>query len=102
MMRHRWLAASLFALGSLASAALAQAEDENSWSGYVLKGATFTAASASWIQPSVVCTADARVSFWVGLDGNGTPTVEQVGTVAVCGKTSTTPLYYKALSLIHI
>jgi len=34
--------------------------------------------------------------FWVGLDGNGTPTVEQVGTVAVCGKTSGTPLYYKA------
>jgi Peptidase A4 family len=44
----------------------------------------------------VFCTTpNARVSFWVGLDGNGTPTVEQAGTVAVCGDAAA-PLYYKA------
>jgi hypothetical protein len=97
MMRNGSLAVSLLVLASLVSVAGAEAEDGNSWSGYILKGATFTAVSAMWTQPTVVCTTkDARVSIWVGLDGNGTPTVEQVGTVAVCGKTSATPLYYKA------
>jgi hypothetical protein len=105
--RHRGsLAALLVALGTLVAAPAAQAQEKlSTWSGYIVKSPnldlptppiTFTAVSASWTQPTVFCTTpDARVSVWVGLDGNGTPTVEQVGTVAVCGEAGA-PLYYKA------
>jgi hypothetical protein len=57
------------------------------WAGYAETGATgkFTSVSSSWTQPTVTCdTADTFSSFWVGLDGEGTPTVEQVGTEADC------------------
>jgi hypothetical protein len=41
--------------------------------------------SASWAQPAVTCTApDTFSSFWVGLDGDGTNSVEQTGTEADC------------------
>ena len=41
--------------------------------------------SASWAQPAVTCTAtNTFSSFWVGLDGDGTATVEQTGTEADC------------------
>ncbi len=42
----------------------------------------FTSVTATWIQPRMVLSGyqKARVSFWVGLDGNGSHTVEQIGT----------------------
>jgi Peptidase A4 family len=41
--------------------------------------------SASWAEPAVTCTASQTFSsFWVGLDGDGTSTVEQTGTEADC------------------
>ena len=41
--------------------------------------------AASWSQPAVTCTAtDTFSSFWVGLDGDGTNSVEQTGTEADC------------------
>ncbi len=41
--------------------------------------------SAAWTQPAVTCTAQETFSsFWVGLDGDGTQTVEQTGTEADC------------------
>ena len=103
MMRNGSLAALLFALGSLVSASGAEAQERRgTWSGYVWKSPdlgqptppiTFTAVRAKWTQPSVFCTKpNARVSFWVGLDNS---TVEQAGTVAVCGDAAA-PLYYKA------
>jgi hypothetical protein len=57
------------------------------WSGYASAGnqGQFTNVSASWTQPTVTCGAtDTFSSFWVGLDGDGTPSVEQTGTEADC------------------
>jgi len=57
------------------------------WAGYAATGApgSFTSVSSSWAQPAVTCgAASSFSSFWVGLDGDGTPTVEQVGTEADC------------------
>jgi hypothetical protein len=57
------------------------------WAGYAETGkaGAFTNVSSSWTQPAVTCdAADTFSSFWVGLDGEGTPTVEQVGTEADC------------------
>jgi len=106
MMRHGSIAALLVALGPLVFAPGARAQEKlSTWSGYSVQSPnltlpvppiTFTAVSARWTQPTVFCTTpNARVSFWVGLDGNGTSTVEQVGTVVVCGEAGA-PTYYKA------
>jgi hypothetical protein len=57
------------------------------WAGYAETGTagTFTSVSSSWTQPAVTCDAtDTFSSFWAGLDGEGTPTVEQTGTEADC------------------
>jgi hypothetical protein len=69
---------------AVANAAAATSEN---WAGYVSDGdaGTFTSVSASWAQPAVTCTAtNTFSSFWVGLDGDGTATVEQTGTEADC------------------
>jgi len=106
MAHTRSLMPSLIALSTFVWISGGQAQEKlRTWSGFVFKGpdlsqptppTTFTYIRARWTQPSVDCTTpSARVSFWVGLDGDGTPTVEQVGTVAVCGDTAT-PLYYKS------
>lgn len=61
----------------------------SNWSGYAVYDApgTFNNVSASWIQPAVTCTAtDAYSSYWVGLDGYSSGTVEQLGTEADCIK----------------
>jgi hypothetical protein len=70
-----------------ANAANAAAMTSHNWSGYAGTGnpGTFTNVSASWTQPAVTCgAANTFSSFWVGLDGDGTPTVEQTGTEADC------------------
>ncbi len=57
------------------------------WAGYAATGAagSLTSVSSSWAEPGVSCGAtDTFSSFWVGLDGDGTPTVEQTGTEADC------------------
>jgi hypothetical protein len=74
------------AQGAVANAANAGATSEN-WAGYTSAGGagTFTSVSASWAQPAVTCTAtNTFSSFWVGLDGDGTNSVEQTGTEADC------------------
>jgi Peptidase A4 family len=63
------------------------ADASENWAGYAAAGApgTFTRVSASWAEPAVTCTAAQTFSsFWVGLDGDGTSTVEQTGTEADC------------------
>jgi hypothetical protein len=63
------------------------AETTMNWAGYATAGTagTFTSVSTSWTQPSVTCGGtDTFSSFWAGLDGDGTPTVEQTGTEADC------------------
>jgi len=56
------------------------------WSGYDVTGGTYTRVSASWTQPAVNCsvTPTGWSSFWVGLDGDTSNTVEQTGTEADC------------------
>ena len=56
------------------------------WAGYDATRATnssttFTRVSASWVVPSVTtASTNAYASFWVGLDGDGSNSVEQIGT----------------------
>jgi Peptidase A4 family len=69
------------------NAANAAAVTSENWAGYVSAGrvGTFTSVSASWTEPAVTCTStNTFSSFWVGLDGDGTDTVEQTGTEADC------------------
>ena len=63
------------------------------WSGYAVTGSRYTSVTASWTEPTVSCTgATAYSSFWVGLDGDTSNTVEQTGTDADCS--GSTPQYY--------
>ena len=64
-----------------------RAGTSTNWSGYSTTGApgSFQSASGTWVQPSVSCTGqNTYAAFWVGLDGDGTSTVEQLGTEADC------------------
>ena len=64
------------------------------WSGYATSGGRYTDVKGSWTQPSASCSAGqtAYSSFWVGIDGDTTSTVEQTGSDADCS--SGTPTYY--------
>ncbi len=69
------------------------------WSGYAVTGANgaFTSVSASWTEPTANCSGNRRrthqySSFWAGLDGYNSNSVEQTGTDADCN--GTTPSYY--------
>ena len=55
------------------------------WAGYVAKGQTFAFIRGSWVVPRVTCSSsDAVASFWVGMDGYQSRTVEQVGSLGYC------------------
>ena len=60
------------------------------WSGYAAAGRAFRSVSASWSQPAAHCRPGAAyASFWVGLDGYRSRSVEQIGTDADCrGRTA--------------
>jgi peptidase A4-like protein len=61
------------------------------WGGYVSFG-TFTTASASWTEPRVRCNSPTDLfAPWVGIDGDGSSTVEQVGVATDCSSGS--PVY---------
>jgi hypothetical protein len=63
------------------------------WSGYAAASGTYTSVSASWVQPTGSCTSATRYSsFWVGLDGYNSNSVEQTGTDTDCVNGS--PQYY--------
>jgi hypothetical protein len=63
------------------------------WSGYAAASGTYTSVSASWVQPTGTCTSATRYSsFWVGLDGYNSNSVEQTGTDTDCVNGS--PQYY--------
>lgn len=61
------------------------------WSGYAVTGGTYKTVTASWVQPAVTCSGTAYSSFWVGIDGDTSGTVEQTGTEADCN--GSTPVY---------
>lgn len=103
--------AAMLVLGRDTSAALAHASSHQSvplalhlhhgknstssnWSGYANTGGAFTDVKGSWTQPSASCSGGqtAYSSFWVGIDGDTTNTVEQTGTDADCSSGS--PRYY--------
>ncbi|NIH87145.1 G1 family glutamic endopeptidase [Amycolatopsis granulosa] len=61
------------------------------WGGYVSVG-SFTSATATWVEPSVTCTSTKDLfAPWVGIDGDGSPTVEQTGVSTDCS--SGRPVY---------
>ena len=62
------------------------------WSGYAVTGGRYTRVSSSWTVPAVKCSGTAYSSFWVGLDGDTSSTVEQTGTDSDCS--GSTPRYY--------
>jgi hypothetical protein len=69
-------------------------EDSTNWSGYAVEGSSFTKALGSWTVPTVNCskTPNTYSSFWVGIDGWTSSTVEQTGTDSDCN--GSTPSYY--------
>lgn len=63
------------------------------WSGYASINSTFDDVKGSWTQPAATCSGKSTYSsFWVGLDGYASSTVEQLGTEADCSKGK--PSYY--------
>lgn len=57
----------------------------SNWAGYAATGQTFTSVSSSWVQPAVSCSSStAYSSFWIGLDGDGSNSVEQTGSEGDC------------------
>lgn len=65
------------------------------WAGYAADGGpgAFNSVTATWVQPSVSCTSqNTYSSYWVGLDGDTSSTVEQLGTEADCSGGS--PSFY--------
>jgi hypothetical protein len=61
----------------------ASAGTSTNWSGYSATGAVFTSVTATWTQPAVAAdiSTDRIAAFWVGLDGDLSATVEQIGTL---------------------
>lgn len=74
------------------------------WSGYAVTGPTgsVTQVQASWIVPMVNCSStsddgpNVYASFWTGIDGWSSNTVEQIGTDSDCTSPqgTSTPTYY--------
>src|SRR5947199_9282572 len=61
-----------------------QAESTN-WSGYAATSGTYTSVSASWTEPTGICSGSAKYSsFWVGLDGYSSSSLEQTGSGVDC------------------
>ena len=59
------------------------------WAGYAAAGGGYHSVSATWTEPGVSCRAqNTYSSFWIGLDGDGSSSVEQIGTEADCAKGS--------------
>ena len=79
------------------------------WSGYAVDGANAADVVGTWTQPTATCSRreNSWSSPWVGIDGDNSSTVEQIGTDTDCsgGK----PVYYawyemypKSLVVINI
>jgi hypothetical protein len=69
----------------------------SNWGGYAVTGANGSVSDvkASWIVPSIVgnCpSTNQYASFWVGIDGYSSNTVEQIGTDSDCQNGQ--PVYY--------
>ena len=68
----------------------------SNWSGYAVQSASqFTDAKGSWVQPAATCSTNSAQysSFWVGIDGYSSDSVEQLGTDSDCDGRNR-PSYY--------
>jgi hypothetical protein len=58
------------------------------WSGYATfrGGTTFSTVRGRWVQPAATCnsTKAQYASFWIGIDGYNSKSVEQIGTESDC------------------
>jgi hypothetical protein len=69
-----------------------QAQSTN-WSGYAATTGTYSSVSASWTEPTGTCSRSSQYSsFWVGLDGYSSSSVEQTGSEVDCS--GSRPQYY--------
>jgi Peptidase A4 family len=63
-------------------------DTSTNWSGYVVTGpaGSVSDVTGSWVVPAVTCATSktAASSFWIGIDGDASPTVEQIGTDSDC------------------
>ncbi len=68
-------------------------EASTDWSGWDVTDRNYTSVSAAWTVPTVTCgtSEDSYSADWVGLDGDGSNSVEQIGTSSDCD--SGTPTY---------
>lgn len=68
------------------AATIVVASESYNWSGYVATGQAFSTVTGSWNVPAVSCPAGATSysSQWIGIDGDGSSTVEQDGTESDC------------------
>lgn len=64
------------------------------WSGYAVDAANATHVLGTWTEPTVKCAPgeSSWSSPWVGIDGDNSSTVEQIGTDSDCVRG--TPVYY--------
>jgi peptidase A4-like protein len=70
-----------------------QAAQSTNWSGYAAHSTTYKKISASWVEPTAHCPGGSQFSsFWVGLDGFNSGTVEQTGSEVDCRNGS--PTYF--------
>ncbi|HET8977555.1 MAG TPA: G1 family glutamic endopeptidase [Solirubrobacteraceae bacterium] len=69
-------------------------DTSGNWSGYSVDGSNASAVSGSWTQPIATCSPGETSwsSPWLGIDGDLSNTVEQIGTDSDCD--SGTPTYY--------
>lgn len=88
-------AASASSPGSVPRIRAANGTSTN-WSGYAVTAPKGSVADVmgSWVVPAVTCSSGSTAysSFWVGIDGYSSSTVEQVGTDSDCQ--GGTPTYY--------
>ncbi|GAA1942318.1 G1 family glutamic endopeptidase [Kitasatospora viridis] len=62
----------------------------SNWAGYAVTGGTFHTVTGNWTVPALNCSATAGdISFWSGLDGWLSTSVEQIGLDAVCTRNHT-------------
>ena len=105
-MTHRRLLALFVGLAAIAcssSPALAATHgprhsdgrgSSTNWSGYAVAGSSATHVVGTWTQPLAICSSgeNSWSSPWVGIDGDNSNTVEQIGTDSDCSGGA--PYYY--------
>ncbi|MGA9839034.1 MAG: G1 family glutamic endopeptidase [Thermoplasmata archaeon] len=77
----------------------AQHVNSGNWAGYAntATSGSIYEVTAEWNVPTVTCGETSGFTYqvsWVGIDGYGTGTVEQAGSLSYCSSPGATPVYY--------